>query len=161
MCTHNICFYAWRGDSNEYPQHMFLWRKTIAIPKLSSNTLLIFSIGTHRSLPFQPDWVRIWDSLTIVRCRLKNPHSGWLFGISRLPSEAKKSPKSQNFQFAQPLWIICFALHFLGQLHLILNLHNFISWIRNYTFLSCLMTKPMKKRTISNAYQIPTPPPPQ
>ena len=36
MNTDNLCFMESQGDSNEYPQHMFLWRTNInKIPSLS------------------------------------------------------------------------------------------------------------------------------
>ena len=34
MSTHNICFCL--GDSNEYPQHMFLWRNKQKYPQIPS-----------------------------------------------------------------------------------------------------------------------------
>ena len=40
MSTHNIYFYGW-GDSNEYPQHMFLWRNGEAILMSTHNMFLL------------------------------------------------------------------------------------------------------------------------
>ena len=69
MSAHNICFYGERrGGSNEYPQHMFLWRTDEKIIlELLSNTLTCSTVTPSTLLA----WLSMSD--TVLTFHKKKP----------------------------------------------------------------------------------------
>ena len=65
-----------QGDSNEYPQHMFLWRNMKIIPKLSQNTQHICS--TIRC--FVVPWCCLVNRMSYVSCF---PSISWKIELSK------------------------------------------------------------------------------
>ena len=68
MSTHNICFYGEprRGASNEYPQHMFLWRTGENYPRI----IIKYSSLTSPLLLFQTDFSQTVVCIIILSVKL-------------------------------------------------------------------------------------------